>query len=294
MQGQRVSLNGSNETFPNLTGCDLNVSVLKPDATPLTTLPCWESGGFLDVTTLPDTGNYTVALNPGGPAFGTITLTLYEVPADLTGSITAGTPLPVTVDIPGRNAAITFTGSAGQRVSLRGTSTFPNFPGCDLVVGVSTPSGPPLAALPCWDLGGFLDATTLPEPGTYTIAVDPAGAATGTLTLTLYNVPPDVTGTLTIGAAAVPVSLNTPGQNAAFTFAGTNGQQVTVRLTANGIGSTTVRLKRPDGTTQTSATSSATNFNLATVTLASPGIYTVQIDPASFNTGTISVRVTSP
>jgi len=36
---------------------------------------------------------------------------------------------------------------------------------------------------------GFIDAQTLTATASYTILVDPIGTATGSLTLTLYNVP---------------------------------------------------------------------------------------------------------
>jgi hypothetical protein len=65
-------------------------------------------------------------------------------------------------------------------------------------------------------------------------------------------------------------------------------------LTGNGMGSVTVKLLKPDGNQQTSSTSSAANFNLATQTLATAGTYSVIIDPASTNIGNISVQVTSP
>src|SRR5207237_7739276 len=47
----------------------------------------------------------------------------------------------------------------------------------------------------------------------YTITIDPQGTATGSATLTLYDVPPDVTGSLAIGGPPQPVSVGTPGQN---------------------------------------------------------------------------------
>ncbi len=111
--------------------------------------------------------------------------------------------------------------------------------------------------------------------------------------MSLYDVPPDYAGALAIGTVPVGVTLAT-GQNGSLTFSGTAGQQVTVRLTANGIPSLTVKLLRPDGTTQTSKTSSAASFNLTTVTLATTGTYTVALDPGGTNTGSVSVQLTSP
>jgi hypothetical protein len=56
----------------------------------------------------------------------------------------------------------------------------------------------------------------------------------------------DLTGSLTLNASAVPVSIGQRGQVARYTVALPAGQ-VTVRLTNNGIGSTTVTLLKPDG-----------------------------------------------
>ena len=77
--------------------------------------------------------------------------------------------------------------------------------------------------------GGFLDAVVLPQSGTYTIVVDPQGAATGTARMTLYAVPPDSNAALAVGA---PRTLTTavPGQNVQATFAGLSGQVVSVRI----------------------------------------------------------------
>jgi hypothetical protein len=113
------------------------------------------------------------------------------------------------------------------------------------------------------------------------------------VTLTLYDAS-EITGTLSIGDPALTVTINNPGQNARLTFSGTSGQQVTVRVTNNVIGAVTVKLLKPDGTQLTTTTSGVSSFNLATQTLPTTGTYTVLIDPASFNTGSLDVRVTNP
>jgi YD repeat-containing protein len=136
----------------------------------------------------------------------------------------------------------------------------------------------------------------LPDAGTYTIKVDPQSSAAGSVTLTLYNVPTDPTATVTVGGGSQTLTTTTPGQNATATFTGSSGQQVTVRITNNGLGSTYVRLYKPDGVTQLTFTlSSASSFNLVTQTFQTPGTYTILIDPNTTpNTGSISVAVTSP
>ena len=47
-----------------------------------------------------------------------------------------------------------------------------------------------LSPVPFGRNGGFIDTKTLPQDGIYRIVVDPAGNDVGSLTLTLYDVPP--------------------------------------------------------------------------------------------------------
>lgn len=124
--------------------------------------------------------------------------------------------------------------------------------------------------------------------------MDPVSTVTGSLTLTLYDVPADPSTSITIGGSSATLTTTTPGQNAQATFSGTSGQQVTVRLTSNSMGSTTVKLLKPDGSQLTSATSSASSFNLATQALPTTGTYTITIDPGGTSVGSITVSVTSP
>jgi hypothetical protein len=142
--------------------------------------------------------------------------------------------------------------------------------------------------------GAFIDTKTLGQTGTYTILVNPDIQYTGSMTLTLYDVPADVTGTLTINGGAVAVTITTPGQNGSLTFSGTASQQVTVRVTSNTVGLVTVALKKPDGSQLTALASSAASFNLTQQTLPTTGTYAVTIDPDQFNTGSLNVSVTSP
>jgi hypothetical protein len=174
--------------------------------------------------------------------------------------------------------------------------------GCDVNVSLLAPDGSVLVAPFCTEgsgVSGFTDVLTLPAAGTYTVLVDPASLAVGSVTLTLYDVPADATGTATIGGSATSVTISTPGQNGAVTFSGTNGQQVTVHVPSNPwlslFGGVTVKLLSTNGTTVlTSTASSASSFNLSTVTLPVTGTYTIAIDPVGTETGTISVSVTSP
>jgi hypothetical protein len=67
-----------------------------------------------------------------------------------------------------------------------------------------------------------------------------------------------------------------------------------VRLTSNTIASVTIRLRKPDNGVMVATTSSASSFTLSTQTLPTTGTYTVEVDPVTTNTGSITVSVTSP
>jgi len=256
-----------------------------------------EGSGVIDVKTLPATGTYTIRVDPAEVATGSLTLTLYDVPADATGSITAGgSAVIVTTTTPGQNGALTFSGIAGGRISLSGTNGMTGQIGfaCDVNVSILNPNGSVLAAATCMEGSGFIDTTTLGSTGTYTIKVDPVEIAVGSVTLALYSVPLDASASVTVGGSSATLTTTTPGQNANATFAGSASQQITVHITANGMGTVTVRLLKPDGTQLTSTTSSATSFNLSTQTLPTTGTYKVTVDPSGTNVGSITVNVTNP
>jgi hypothetical protein len=134
----------------------------------------------------------------------------------------------LTIPTPGQIARVAFTGAASQRVSL-------NLLGVTITNGniwLYKPDGAALGPVLSFNtIGAFMDPRTLPVAGTYTLVIDPNFTNTGNITLTLYDVPADPTGSLTVGGGGQNVSISVPGQNATLTFSGTSSQQVTVRLT---------------------------------------------------------------
>jgi YD repeat-containing protein len=286
--GQRVSLNVTGVTIQSS-----GVYILKPDGTTLASITnVSTAGAFLDTTTLPTTGTYTVLEDPQIYFAGNMTLSLYDV-VDVNDTISAGgAAVTVSVVTPGQSARVTFSGTTGQRVSLRGSNV--------TILGTTAmtilkPDGTTLTTTNASSsAGGWIDPAQLPVTGTYTIVVDPSSFNTGSMTLTLYDVPADPTGSVTVGGSALSVTTTVPGQNATVTFSGTSGQQVTVHVTSNTMGIVTVKLLKPDGATLTTTSSGNTSFNLATQTLSVTGTYTISIDPIGANIGSMNVNVTSP
>jgi hypothetical protein len=294
--GQRVLVRATNVTVGTSTCCSLKLSI--PGVTPQPLL-MGRNGGVLDTVRLPSTGSYSVLVDPQGMDAGSVTLALFTVPDDVTGSIAAGgAPVSVSMSSPGQGAALTFSGTAGQRVSLKlsgvtiGSSTC-----CSGKVGILKPDGSSLVGGTLFGTtGGFVDTKGLPVSGTYTLVLDPQGMDTGSATATLYDVPPDVAASLTVGGSPVNVWLGTPGQNATLTFAGTVGQRVTVRASNVTIGTSTcctfvLSIKRPDGVI-IGSTLFGTNGGALTATLSVAGSYSIVIDPQAAAIGSIALTST--
>lgn len=280
--GQWVSLG-----LTSVTVSSGNVTLLKPDGTSLATTSVGTGGGGLEPpTTLPATGTYTIVVDPTGINTGSITLTLMSY---LSGTLSLdGTPTALSISTVGKNALYTFSGTAGQWVSFGFTGVTIPFS----TVTFYKPDGTYLTSTTIGTAGGYLDlSAALPTTGTYTFTVNPSGANTGTMTITLSS---EVTGSVTINAAATPVSIGRAGQNARYTFAGTASQQVTVRVTDNTLGSVTVNLYTPSGSYQTGLTSGSASFNLSTVTLSTTGTYTITVNPTTTATGSLNLQVTNP
>jgi hypothetical protein len=292
--GQRVLLRASNVTVGTSTCCSLKLSIA--DVTQPVLMG--RNGGIIDTVRLPSSGTYSVLVDPQGMDAGSVTLQAYDVPEDVTGTIApGGGPVSVTVGSPGQNAALSFSGLAGQRVSLKlsgvtmGTSTC-----CSSKVGIVKPDGSSLVMGTLFGTnGGFVDTKVLPVSGTYKVVLDPQGLDIGSATATLYDVPPDVTGSLTVGGPGVNVSLGTPGQNAVLTFAGAAGQRVTVRASNVTLGTSTccsfvLSIKRPDGMT-VATTLLGTNGGAVSATASVGATYSVVVDPQLAATGTVGVSL---
>jgi hypothetical protein len=278
--GQRLGL--------ALTGASMGgtATLYRPDGTQHGSVNFSSSSGAgMNFPPLTSTGSHAVAVDASGVATGNVTLTLSQ-PVTVQTTLN-GSPVTVTATRPAQAALLLFSGTANQRAShvLSGTTV-------NGQVSVLRPDGNSIqfGYLPSTT---FLDRATLPTTGTYSILITPTGATTGGSTVTSYDVPPDVSGSLTINGAAVPVTISAPGQNAVLSFSGTSGQGITIVGTGNTLGgSTLVTLTRP-GNTSTAWSVSSSSFNLTT-SLTSTGTHTLTIDPQGPSTGSVTVGVTNP
>ena len=286
--GQQVNAWALNSTFPG--GYDaVTFSILNPDGSTLASSSLWGQGNVgLPLITLPTTGNYTILLAPqnGGTGSATVVLSFEQ-----TGTITVGNPVNVTVNTPGQNAELTFSGTTGQEINAWAiNSTFPG--GSDAVTfSILNPDGSTLASTSLWGQGNVgLSFITLPSTGTYTILLAPQNGVTGSATVVLSM---DQTGTISAGTPDT-LTVNTPGQNAEFTFSGAAGQSANVQLTdatfPGACYSVVINILNPDGSTLISQSMCGQgNFSTGSVSLPASGTYTLVIAPQNRGTGSAAI-----
>ncbi len=85
-----------------------------------------------------------VIVNPGLASLPTASVRLWEVPPDVTGTMTFGTPFGLTFTRPGQNGALTFAGTNGQRVVLAASNEAISghlTTGCDISTLIRKPDG---------------------------------------------------------------------------------------------------------------------------------------------------------
>ena len=141
------------------------------------------------------------------------------------------------------------------------------------------------------------------QTGAYAVSLSPENAvdAAGTATFTAYDVPADVMGTVTAGAAAQSFSLTTPGQGLRASFVGAANQKATFIVTAAKTTPpapcTNITILEPDGKTILVAAQNCNNndtYSSGSLTLPSSGNYLVVATPTVPATGVFTVGATSP
>jgi hypothetical protein len=112
-------------------------------------------------------------------------VTLYDVPADPTGTLVLGGPAStLTLDVPGLNGWRTFSGTAGRTVTLKLTAVSIGTSCCSSAkVSVLRPDGTTLVSPTNFGTTGKTLTFSLPASGVYSIFVDPQSNGVGSVTL---------------------------------------------------------------------------------------------------------------
>jgi YD repeat-containing protein len=267
----------------------LTARLRRADGTQLTTCPFSVSTSCdLEATHFATTGTYFLDFDPSGLVAASFNAVL-STDAGGTVTLDAETPTTVTIARPGQNARYSLSGTAGQVVNVvfsgstvdDGSTTTP----INTLVQLARPNGTVIAsnALNASTPGLTLDKT-LPDTGTYTIAIRPSGLDAGTVNLTVKS---PATGSLTLdGSTAVNLAA---GQNGRFSFTGQVGTGYGLALTGltfmpSGAApppSVTVTLVKADGTPLTTCPpfTSSNSCDLSATNFATTGTYFLEFDP---------------
>jgi YD repeat-containing protein len=248
---------------------------------------------------LPRIATYRITITPSGFAVGSAAVRVIDVAQAATGILTVGgAAVQLGSTVAGQELVWTFPGTAGQQISialdrysgLDGFSVlglydaYGNEYGHDWIQFISNGSSATAA------LGPY----TLPRTGTYQIVLMPSGFTVGSAALRVMNTTP-VTGTLTIGGPALTLTNVSAWQSLVWTFAGTQGQKVSVWLpNVSGLSSgSQVSLSDEEGRMylQRTQLTSLPNNNAGTYTLSTTGTYTIKLVPADAATGSATVQV---
>jgi hypothetical protein len=280
--GQSVSVNLASSVT------DTDFQILKPNGNVITSGSFDSSGEFIDPLTLPADGTYKIVLDPQSFYLGTVTATIYDVPADATAAGAIGSTTVNTVTVPGQNADMTFAGTNGQRVSLTASAVSIQ----NSFVWIERPNGATLAQFSTGTSGHFMSPVTLPQNGTYTVHIDPQGSGTGHMSLDPELVPGDPVYPILANGVVVSGTNAGPGQNALFTFAGSASQKISLVVSNSTMGSANVSILKPDGTTLVSSFSIASGGGYVdTTTLPVNGTYTIKADPTGTNVGSADMQL---
>jgi hypothetical protein len=292
--GQRISMVAGTGSS---TAKNAAMSIKAPSgATVLASTAVGFSGMFFEPITLAETGTFTITVNPPTYTVGTVNVQVWSVPADQTGTLTMGGGNQVlSFPTPGQNASLTFAGTSGQKVTLAISPV--SLINGGATVRIRKPDTTLLSTIAVTNSGALLEPTTLPATGTYTVSVDPTSQATGSITLSLYLSPSDLSGTLTSGTPST-LTFGSIGQNASYTISGTANQYLALKFANDSISSTSVSVKTPASTTLIPATSFTTSGHFFdAVVLPATGTYTITVNPQTVSTGSVDVTAyvfTSP
>ena len=282
--GERFAFTISNQLIERL-----HIQIVRPDGVVMfASGAVYPSGYFTDVKNAPTTGTYTLIVDPDEGFIGTATVTLTDVPRDVSGQLTPdGAPVSFAVTTPGQNARISFAGNAGQRIAVMLTNTTVGYSG----VTIQAQDGSQIIYGPMmnnWVLGPVY----LPLTGVYDVLVNPFDLYTGTMTMTLYNVEPDVFQSIPTNGTPTTITQSI-FQRASLTFTGSVGQRFTGTITgtSNAWCGRFGYVFNPDGVS-THGIFCAEDKTFPETTLTVPGTYTIWLDLNGTATGTYTVRVT--
>lgn len=242
-------------------------------------VPSGATSGQVSVTTPSGTSTSSIDFYVPPPPF-----TAADV--EVSGRMIVEASRVVTISAANKVGMALFSGNAGRRSSVRGTNASL---GC-WSLRVFRPDGTLLMSGDSCGGDMFIEPQLLPTSGTYALLVDPWGANTGQVNVSLYDTS-DTSGAISVDGPAATVTTTTPGQNARLTFEGTTGQSMSVKADGATFGCWSLRLLKPDGTQLAGNDSCGGGAFIEPQTLPVSGTYTLVIDPWGTGTGQVSMNL---
>jgi len=241
----------------------------------------------IDLGALPASGVYAVTLVPQGGSIGQVTFRLIAGASDTL--VIDDPPKTLTLEA-AQNGRYTFSGVAGDLLGLGvSASSYTDSYGPQLTIlkpdGSSLWSGSPGRNPANWQL------PQLPLTGTYTLAVQPSGVGTASLTILFSHW---ITGTVATDGTATTYQTARVGQAGRYTFTGVAGQRFTMQVTSgaglvNGLAFT---VYQPSGAMigwAQLASNADTKIDLGA--LPASGVYAATLVPQGGSVGQVTFRV---
>lgn len=248
-------------------------------------------------------GTYTLVI-PVSPPEGLTATAAVVRPTATTQSGTLPFDGPLTLAAPGENARLVVPATAGTTLVASVTDVdLTNVPGSQFAASVVVlgPDGAPVAAGDLPRGGSTSVEAPVAQDGEYTVVVDGAFAATGSVRVVVDTARLD-TQVLARSGAPSTVSMSRRGDSGRFTFEGQVGEGIAVEVqdvtlvSQSGFAFANATLFRPDGSFYTSyfLQTGSTLWIEPTDGLDAAGTWSLLVDPGDDTTGTVTARLVVP
>jgi hypothetical protein len=288
-KGQKVFLDVPATTLPNQCG---GLDLLGPDGRQVASGCVINGAGYIDGTVLPETGTYSIAVDPRGDDTGEARLRLLTVEDQQEAITPDGPELTARLDKPGTVARFTFSAAAGQKVFVDVPAT--NLPGQCGGLDLLGPDGKQLTSGCVINGSGYIDGFTLPAAGSYTVVVDPRDKSVGEARVKV-NLAVDQRLELPVDGDAVTARIAQPGAVSVLTFTGRIGQRVFIEVPSTDLPSQCggLELRGPDGDVVESGCviNGRGGLREEGTELPATGTYQLILDPNERATGTAQLRL---
>lgn len=226
------------------SGTWVGVGVYRPNGSSAVSTSCHQTNQGCKLSLMAaETGTYSIVFTPNA-ANQTMAFKI-AVSQDLTGALQRNVPLDLVLQRRGQNARLTFTGQAGEWLSLQmaGQATIPA--NRTVYYRVYRPDGSQLSSGSTSSFGAA-NLPSLPLTGEYTVLVDSGLGEATSVRLTLAS----GASALQVDGASATVLTSFGGQSAFLTFEATAGQRLGVGLSDLEVSTDSyfsAVLYRPDG-----------------------------------------------